>query len=140
MILEAAMIMLIWILNGLLKSMPLERYVKVMIHYAWWGPIGALCALPGIQHRTLPMLTPAVNADLCVGCGICADICPQGNITLTNGKAHCGDNCTQCLACVHFCPQQAVVLNRKPTPKAHQYHHPKVTVGDMKKNVISQSK
>jgi ferredoxin len=79
------------------------------------------------------MLTPAVNPDLCVGCGICADVCPLGNIALTDGKARCGDNCTQCLACVHFCPQQAVELNRKPTPKAHQYHHPNVTVGDMKR-------
>lgn len=110
------------------------------LHYAWWGPIGALCARPGMQRRTLPMLTPAVNPDLCVGCGICADVCPQGNIALTDGKARCGDNCTQCLACVHFCPKQAVELNGKSTPKAHQYHHPKVTVEDMKKNVFSQSK
>ena len=101
-------------------------------HYAWWGLPGALCALPAVQRRTLPMLTPVVNADRCIACDICAKVCPQGNITLVDGKAHCGDNCTQCLACVHFCPHQAVELNRKPTPKAHQYHHPKVTVGDMR--------
>ena len=51
---------------------------------------------------------------------------------LADGKSRCGDNCTQCLACVHFCPQQAVELNHKPTPKAHQYHHPKVTAKDMR--------
>lgn len=102
-------------------------------HFAWWGAAGALCAIPAVQRRTLPMLTPMVNSDRCVGCGICTEVCPQGNIALAdNGKALCGSNCTQCLACVHFCPQQAVELNHKPTPKAHQYHHPKVTVGDMR--------
>lgn len=100
-------------------------------HFAWWGVAGALCALPAVQRRTLPMLTPAVNADKCIACGICIHVCPQGNIAFCNGKAYCGDNCTQCLACVHFCPQQAVELNHKSTPQAHQYHHPKVTVDDI---------
>lgn len=100
-------------------------------HYAWWGLAGALCAIPAVQRRTLPLLTPAVNADRCIACSICAQVCPQGNITLAEGKARCGGNCTQCLACVHFCPQQAVEINSKPTSKAHQYHHPRVTVDDI---------
>ena len=78
------------------------------------------------------MLTPAVNPDKCIACGICRDVCPQDNITLVDGKALCGTDCAQCLACVHFCPQQAVELGHKPTPKAHQYHHPSVTVADMR--------
>ena len=100
-------------------------------HYAWWGLPGALCAIPAVQRRTLPMLTPTVASDKCVACGICVKACPMENITLADGKARCGDNCTQCLACVHICPQQAVELNGKPTPKTHQYHHPKVTVLDL---------
>lgn len=100
-------------------------------HFAWWGLAGALCAIPAVQRRTLPMLTPAVNADRCIACDICAKVCPQGNITICDGKACCGDDCTQCLACVHFCPQQAVEINSKPTPKAHQYHHPRVTFNDI---------
>ena len=115
----------------------LERIVEEIaagtqsLHYAWWGPIGALCARPGVQRRTLPMLTPAVNTDLCVGCGICANVCPQDNIALTDGKARCGDNCTQCLACVHFCPQQAVEINRKAVKQEFQYHHPDIKLADM---------
>lgn len=101
-------------------------------HYVWWGLPGALCAIPAVQRRTLPMLTPAVNPDKCIACGICRDVCPQDNITLVDGKALCGTDCAQCLACVHFCPQQAVELGHKPTPQAHQYHHPSVTVADMR--------
>lgn len=115
----------------------LERIAKEIaadtqkLSYAWWGPIGKLCALPSIQKRTLPMLTPAVNTDKCIGCGICASVCPRNNITIANGKAHFGERCTQCLACVHFCAQQAVELNRKATPKQHQYHHPEISLKDM---------
>lgn len=101
------------------------------LHYAWWGPIGAFCALPSIQRHTLPMLTPSVNADKCTGCNICTKVCPQKNITMEEGKAICGSNCTQCLACIHFCPWQAVELNHKSTLKEHQYHHPKVNLEDL---------
>ena len=101
------------------------------LHFSWWGPIGALCATPAVQRRTLPMLTPSINTAKCIGCEICIKVCPQGNISNVNGKAQCGKHCTQCLACVHFCPQQAVELNHKPTPQQHQYHHPAVTTKEM---------
>lgn len=115
----------------------LERIVsdvstgKRALHYACWGAIGALCALPAFQRRILPLLTPVVNAEQCVGCGICEKVCPRRNILLTENKAQLGDRCTHCLACLHFCPQQAIAIAGKTTPKTHQYHHPQVTLKDM---------
>jgi len=115
----------------------LERIAKDIaagvhrLHYAWWGPIGALCAKPFIQKRTLPMLTPEINPEKCNGCGICIKVCPKENIVKINGKAHCESNCTQCLACVHSCPMQAVELNDKPTLKERQYRHPLVKLKEM---------
>jgi len=66
-----------------------------------------------------------------IGCGICAKVCPVGNISMKDGKAVNGVNCNYCLGCVHFCPHQAMEINGKPTPKERQYHHPKVSLKDM---------
>ena len=82
-----------------------------------------------------PIATAAVkqdvNTDKCIGCGICAKVCPNGNITVVNKKAKVGPHCTQCLSCVHFCPQQAMEIRHRPTKKENQYHHPDVKVKDL---------
>lgn len=50
-----------------------------------------------------------INQD-CIGCGLCIDICPMGNLSLKNGKA-CGDHrCTMCYRCISHCPKQAITL------------------------------
>ena len=50
-----------------------------------------------------------INQD-CIGCGLCIDSCPMGNLSLKNGKA-CGDNrCTMCYRCISNCPKQAITL------------------------------
>ena len=91
-----------------------------------------LAAVPSLFDRSvMKALSPAVNVDKCIGCGICAEVCPVGNITLTDGKAHCADRCESCLSCVHFCAQQAVELGGKRTLKNRQYHHPAVRLKDM---------
>ena len=44
----------------------------------------------------------------CVGCGVCAQMCPLGNITMTAGHPNWGDRCTLCLRCYHICATHAV--------------------------------
>lgn len=99
-----------------------------------WGvpdPLAALQTLRVFDNAIFKALRPKVNAEKCVGCGICAKVCSVGNILLSENRAHLGDKCEACLACVHFCPHQAVELGGKPTLKERQYHHPDVKLKDM---------
>lgn len=61
----------------------------------------------GVQHRDA---APTTRTELCTHCGICADICPVGGISV-NGDVHTnGHACTLCCACVKACPTGARVM------------------------------
>lgn len=65
-----------------------------------------------------------VDADVCLHCGLCAKVCPTGNITLSSDKLPvwaCDGNCTCCLACYHHCPVHAINY-RNITRKRGQYY------------------
>jgi ferredoxin len=72
-------------------------------------------------------------SDACVHCGLCAKLCPAGNIEMADGKPRFLHKCEQCMACVQWCPKRAV--NTPKTVKRGRYHHPDVTVEDMLKMV-----
>lgn len=46
----------------------------------------------------------------CVGCGICAGVCPMQNIKIEDGKAEFNGKCTMCYRCFSRCPQRAITL------------------------------
>lgn len=51
----------------------------------------------------------AVNTELCMGCGVCARVCPAGAIDLLDGVAHIiAEKCTGCQQCVEVCPASAL--------------------------------
>jgi ferredoxin len=68
--------------------------------------------------------------DRCDSCGICARICPAGNIELKKGRPAWNHHCEQCLACIQWCPQESIQLGKK-TPAYERYHHPEITLNDM---------
>lgn len=71
-------------------------------------------------------------SDKCIGCGRCAAICPNGNITLSSGKPVFGGNCIGCLSCVQYCPQKAIDIG-KVTKRRARYHNAKVAAADLTK-------
>jgi len=51
-----------------------------------------------------------VNKNLCVGCGLCAQSCPRGAISLPWGQAEIDQNrCNSCRQCINICPQAAIM-------------------------------
>jgi heterodisulfide reductase subunit A len=67
---------------------------------------------------TIEPLTAWANEDLCLGCGLCVDLCPYGAPELVAGtkggmKAHIIEAlCHGCGTCAASCPQKAIVTRQ----------------------------
>jgi uncharacterized protein (DUF362 family)/Pyruvate/2-oxoacid:ferredoxin oxidoreductase delta subunit len=82
---------------------------------------GPIRLIHGILHpilNTIFTLKPKVNDDLCVGCGICAQICPEKTIEMkrVNEKSQAAriikKNCIRCYCCHEMCPHKAISLDK----------------------------
>lgn len=56
---------------------------------------------------------PKIQTKKCVGCGKCAESCPQHTIRLHDGKAQIQyKNCIHCFCCHEMCPQHVIDIRR----------------------------
>lgn len=55
---------------------------------------------------------PEVNAENCVGCGECIDVCPSNVYELQEGKSVVvnEEECVGCESCVEVCENDAVTI------------------------------
>ncbi len=64
--------------------------------------------------------------DSCIGCGLCAQICPMNMIQIQTGRPVWAQNgCACCLGCIHRCPEQAIQYGKK-TDQRGRYTNPNV--------------
>ena len=60
---------------------------------------------------------PWIDENLCAGCGICAEDCPVGTISLDDNVATIDmDNCIRCGTCHDVCPNEAVGHDSEKIP------------------------
>ncbi|MBQ9326846.1 MAG: EFR1 family ferrodoxin [Clostridia bacterium] len=58
----------------------------------------------------------------CIRCGVCARVCPAGNIVVTD-RVTFGDQCEDCYACVHNCPKNAIHLQHEKSTARFRNEH-----------------
>ncbi len=51
-----------------------------------------------------------LDPEVCIGCGLCAEVCPHAVLTVEAGKARVDalDRCMECGACARNCPVAAL--------------------------------
>ena len=93
--------------------------------------MGSVFHISPLHHLGFNQFLVSVNKELCNGCGICSEICPQHNISMDESGTYIGTHCSHCMACVHWCPVAAMKVRGRDVLPEDQYHHPRITVNDM---------
>ncbi|MCL4459716.1 MAG: ferredoxin family protein [Chloroflexi bacterium] len=57
-------------------------------------------------------MPPKVNPELCTGCGICIEYCPEDVLRLEDGEVvlKYPEECWQCGVCKLECPEEAIEM------------------------------
>jgi ferredoxin len=98
-------------------------------HYQKYANISSEKDLPFTE--ILPKMDKSFHINgKCIGCGICAKICPVKNVSIVNKKPVWNNRCEQCFACFQWCPQNAIEFG-KNTIDGMRYHNMNIKISEM---------
>lgn len=70
-------------------------------------------------------MPPVINDEICTGCGICVERCPQdvffGSERKKQPVVSYPEECWHCYACVMDCPTEGAISLRTPVPMMLNY-------------------
>ena len=83
-------------------------------------PPGLICEWgvmlpPGLKKylREWLVARPVLQPEKCVGCGLCAKMCPPATLKIVDGKARFDyPGCIRCFCCQEHCPQGAITIRK----------------------------
>ena len=93
--------------DGLLEWMRRKGYDSID---DFRGKVSGAAILGTEEIRREHHMIAQVDAERCVGCGMCSRVCLYSAPQITDGKAVMTDSCDGCGLCVYVCPKSAIAM------------------------------
>lgn len=111
-------------LQGIVASVVARRHERPALDVGRWPRINSRIIGQLFVDRLITDRPFHVDSTRCVKCGICAGVCPVGDISGGMGQEptwHHDDSCLTCFACYHHCPHHAIEYGGRTRRKGQYF-------------------